>query len=80
MLFFTGGIGDIQRLQVWYASECKVPNEGGKEMVWRGFACKPLLGSKAKPSPPKQFVKFKCQIWFEITEKLAIRCLDASSL
>ena len=24
--------------------------------------CKPLLGSKAKPSPPKQSVKFKWQI------------------
>ena len=79
-LFFTGAIGDIQHLEARYAFECKEPNnEGGKEKVWRGF-CKSFLGSKAIPSPPKQFVKFKYQIWFEITEKLAIRCLDASSL
>ena len=37
-LFVTGAIGDIQRLQVRYASECKVPNVEGKEKVWRGFA------------------------------------------
>ena len=55
-LFFTGGIGDIQHLKVQYASECKVPNERGKGKVWRGF-CKPLLRSKAKPSPQKQPVK-----------------------
>ena len=41
--------------------------------------CKPLLGSKAKPLPQKQYVKFKCQIWFKITKKLAKKCLDASS-
>ena len=35
-LFFVVDIGDIQRLQAQYASECKVPNERGK--VWRGFA------------------------------------------
>ena len=40
---------------------------------------KPLLGSKAKPSPPKLPVKFKCQIRFEITKKLVKKCLDASS-
>ena len=50
-LFFAGDIDGIQRLQVRYASECKVCNEGDK----RGLArvCKPLLRSKAKPSPPK---------------------------
>ena len=42
--------------------------------------CKPLLGSKAMILPPKQSVKFKCQIWSEITIKLAKKCLDASSL
>ena len=36
-LFFAGDIGDIQRLQVWYTVECKVPNERGKGKVWRGF-------------------------------------------
>ena len=36
-LFFTGDIGDIQHLQVGHASEGTVPNEGGKEKVWRGF-------------------------------------------
>ena len=42
---------------------------------------KPLVGSKATPSPPKLSVKFKCQIWSEITKKLAKKkCLDASSL
>ena len=45
-----------------------------------GRVCKPLLRFKAKPSPPKQSVKFKCQIWFKITKKLAKKCLDASSL
>ena len=59
-------------LQVQYASECKVPNEGEKS--------KPILGSKATPSPPKQSVKFKNQVWHEITKKLAKKCLDASSL
>ena len=56
-----------------------VPKRG-----WKGKGservCKPLLGSKAKPSPPKQsFVKFKCQIWFEITKNFAKKCLDVSS-
>ena len=68
----------------WYtavasAYECTVPNEGGKEKVWTGFAIH-LLGSKAKPSTPKQSVKLKCQIWFEIVKKLAEKCLDTSSL
>ena len=51
----------IQRLQVQHASECKVPNEGGER---KGFekVHKSLLKSKAKPFPPKQSVKFKCQI------------------
>ena len=42
--------------------------------------CKLLLGSKAKPLPPKQSVKFKCQILLKITKKLAEKWLDASSL
>ena len=46
-LFFAGDIGDMQRLQVQYASECKVPNERGKKAL--EGACKSLLGSKAKP-------------------------------
>ena len=29
-LFFTGDIGEIQRLQVRYAPECKVPNKRRK--------------------------------------------------
>ena len=78
-LFFAGGIGDMQRLQVRYVSECKVPNERGKGHDLERV-CKPLLGSKAKLLPPKQFVKFKCKIWFEITKKFAKKCLDASSL
>ena len=55
-----------------------VLNERGKG---KGLekVCKPLLGSKAKPSPPKHYVKFKCQIWFRITKKCAEKCLDASS-
>ena len=35
---------------------------------------------KATPLPPKQSVKFKCQIWSEITNKFSKKCLDASSL
>ena len=45
-----------------------------------GESLKPLLESKAKPSLPKQSVKFKCQIWLKITKKFAKNCLDASSL
>ena len=37
-LFFAGDTGDIERLKARYASECKVPNKGGKEKVWKGFA------------------------------------------
>ena len=37
-LFFPGAIGDIQRLQVRYASECKVPNERGNEKLSKKFA------------------------------------------
>ena len=55
-LFFAEDIGGIQRLQVWYAFKCKVPDEGGKEKVWKGY--KLLLGSKAKHLLPKQSVKF----------------------
>ena len=42
--------------------------------------CKPLLRSKTKPLPSKQSVKFKGQIWAEMTMKFAKKCLDASSL
>ena len=38
------------------------------------------MGSKVKPSPSKQSVKFKCQIQFEITKKYPKKCLDESSL
>ena len=78
--FFTGDIGDIQHLQARYVSMCKVPNEEGKKGLERVF--KPLIGSKSKskPSSPKQFVKFKCQIRFKITKKFANKCLGGSSL
>ena len=61
-LFFAGDIGDIQRLLVLYASKCKVPNERGKEKVWRGFVGRYWDLKQNLCSPPKQFVKFKCQI------------------
>ena len=77
-LFIAEDIGDIQHLQVRCASECKVRNEEKKKGLKR--VCKLSLGSKAKPSPPKPSVKFKCQIWSEITKELAKKCLDASSL
>ena len=77
-LFFVGDIGDIQRLQVQFAFECKVPNEKKKE-IWKRFS-KPLLESKTKPLLPKQSVKFKCKIWPEITSRFANKSLDASSL
>ena len=51
---------------------------GGKKKFGEGL--KPLLGSKAKPSPPKQSVKFKRQIWFEINRKFSKKFLDVSSL
>ena len=35
--------------------------------------CKLLLGSKAKPSPPKQSVAIKCQIWSENTKKKMVK-------
>ena len=60
-------------------SECKVPNERGKRKGL-GKVCKPLLGSKPKPSLPKQSVKFKCKKWAEMTKKFAKKHLDASSL
>ena len=44
-----------------------------------GKVCKPFLKSKAKILPLKQSVKFKCQVWFEITKKFANKCLDAFS-
>ena len=57
-------------------SECKV--ERGKGKVRREFVnC--LLGSNGKPLPPKQSVKFKCQIWPGINEKFSKKCLDAST-
>ena len=77
-LFFTEGIGDIQRLQVQYMSKCKVPNgiRKGNDLE---RVCKPLLGCKTKPLHPKQSVKFKCKIRSEITKKIAKKCLDVSS-
>ena len=59
-----------------YASERKVPNlkEKGLERI-----CKPLLESKTKPLPPKQYVKLKYKIWPKITKKSFKKCLDASS-
>ena len=57
---------------------CKVPNEGDKKGLER--VCKPLSISIAKPSPPKLSIKFKRQIWSEITKQFAKKCLDASSL
>ena len=49
--------------------------EKGIERVY-----KPLLGSKTKPLPSKQSVKFKCQIWAEMTNKFPKKSLNASSL
>ena len=37
-----------------------------------------IVNRKAKASPPKQSVKFKCQKWFEIAKKFAKKCLEAS--
>ena len=42
--------------------------------------CKSLLESKTKLLPPKHSVKFKCQIQSKNTNKIAEKCLDASSL
>ena len=66
-LLFAGCIGD----SVGYLMR----DEKGLERV-----CKPFLGSKAKLSPPKQSVTFKCRMWSENTEKFARKCLDVSSL
>ena len=54
-LFFAGDIGDIQRMQVGYASECKLPSERTRKGEKR--VCKPLLGFEAKSLPPKTFCK-----------------------
>ena len=78
-LFFSGDIGDIQRLKVRYAFESKVPNEREKGKAWRGFG-NPLLGSKAKPVLLKQSVKLKCQISSILIKKFSKKCIDASSL
>ena len=53
--------------------------EERKGKVWKGWVSL-FLGAKAKPLPSKQSVKFKCQIWSEITEKFAKKCLDVSRL
>ena len=37
------------------------------------------IGISSKAFVSKQSVKFKCQIWFEITNKFAKKYLDASS-
>ena len=68
-LFFAGCIGDTcQSLKYLVREEKKRFGEGLS------------LGSTAKLSPPKQSVKFKCQIWLKITKNLAKKCLDAPSL
>ena len=69
-LFFIGCIGETQP-SVNYLMREK------KERFGKGF--KPLSESEAKPSPPEQSVKFKCQIWFKITKKCAKKCLDVPS-
>ena len=56
-----------------------VYNERGKAKVWRGLASR-YWDLKLNPLPPKQSVKFKCQIWFKITKKFAKKHLNASSL
>ena len=76
-LFFPGVIGDTQRLQMRHAFEGKIPNEKGKGLERVGNL---LLRSKAKSLPSKQSKKFKCQIWPKITNKIAKKCLDVSSL
>ena len=50
-----------------------------EENVWGGFVSR-YWDLKQKPLLPKQSVKFKCQIWAEITKKFAKKCLDASSV
>ena len=50
----------------------------GKERF--GESLYAVLGSKAKHSPPKQSVTFKCKKWAKITKKFAKKCPDASSL
>ena len=68
-LFFAGCIGDTcQSLKYLVREEKKRFGEGLS------------LGSTANISPLKQSVKFKCQIRFEITKKVAKKCLDASTL
>ena len=64
-LFFAGYIGT---------------KGGGKRRKSLERVCKPLLGSKAMPSPPKQSMKFECQTWLEITKKFAKNIPDESSL
>ena len=76
--FFAGCVGDIQRFQVRYESQFKVPNESKWEDLER--VCKLSLGSKAKPLPPKQSVKFKCHMWCKITKNFVKKRLDAFSL
>ena len=49
-----------------------------KEMFGDGLQA--VIGSKAKPSPPKQSVKFKCKVWSKITKNFAKKCLDACSM
>ena len=66
-LFFNGAIYSVckrdTRPSVKYLTREK---KNGLEGV-----CKPLLGSKAKPSLPKQSLKFKCQIRFKTIKKFA---------
>ena len=64
-LFFAECIGDIHQSAKYLMKE-------EKERFGEGLS----LGSTAKLSPPKQSVKFKCQIWFEITKIFAKKCLE----
>ena len=44
-----------------------------------GEGLQAAIGISSKAFVSKQSVKFKCQIWFEITNKFAKKYLDASS-
>ena len=67
-LFFAGCIDDTRPSVRYLMREEKERFREGLQAV------------KAKPLPSKQSGKFKCQIWFKITKKIAIKCLDAPSL
>ena len=71
-LFFAECIGETRPSVSYPERERK---RKGLERV-----CMLLLESKAKPLPPKQSVKFKCQMWSKITNDFARKDLDTSSL